>query len=299
MYDGLLAQLDPGIVSRDEPMKSHTTFRIGGPADVLVTPRNIQELKTALKFCRDHDLPVFVFGAGSNLLVGDRGIRGIAIKIGPFMEQVRVENNRLYAQAGIGLGNLARQAATLCLSGLEFAEGIPGSLGGAVVMNAGAYGGEMSQIVASVEAISPAGEERTFQAAEIQFGYRESIFQHNGYLVTAACLEMHQGESKAINQKMLEYAKSRRSKQPLEFPSAGSVFRRPPGYFVGPMLETLGLKGYRIGGAEVSQKHAGFIINTGQATARDVLDLIAHVKRMARVKLGVTLETEIRVIGDL
>ncbi|MEQ8236307.1 MAG: UDP-N-acetylmuramate dehydrogenase [Syntrophomonadaceae bacterium] len=299
MYDRLLAQLDPGIVSRDEPMQSHTTFRIGGPADVLVTPSNIQELKTALKFCRDHDLPVFVFGAGSNLLVGDRGIRGVTIKIGTFLNQVRVENNRIYAQAGVGLGNLARQAALLSLSGLEFAEGIPGSLGGAVVMNAGAYGGEMSQIVTAVEAVSPTGEERTFQAAEIGFGYRESIFQHNGYLVTAAYLELHPGERSTINQTMLEYAKNRRAKQPLEFPSAGSVFRRPPGYFVGPMLEQLGLKGYRIGGAEVSQKHAGFIINTGSATARDVLDLIAHVKRVAKENLGVELETEIRVIGDL
>lgn len=299
MYDGLLTQLDPGIVSLGEPMRSHTTFRIGGPADVLVTPRNIKELKTALKFCRDHDLPVFVFGAGSNLLVGDRGIRGVTIKIGTFWDQVQVENNRLYAQAGVCLGDLARQAASLCLSGLEFAEGIPGSLGGAVVMNAGAYGGEMSQIVTCVEAISPVGEERTFQAAEIQFGYRRSIFQQNGYLVTAAYLELHPGESSTINQTMLEYATTRRSKQPLEFPSAGSVFRRPPGYFVGPMLEQLGLKGFKIGGAEVSRKHAGFIVNTGHATARDVLALIAHVKRVVKAKLGVELETEIRVIGDL
>jgi len=298
MYDKLLAQLDPKIVGRDEPMKNHTTFKIGGPADVLVIPRNIQELKTTLKFCRDLDLPVFVFGAGSNLLVGDRGIRGITIKMGPFLDQVRVENNRLYAQAGVGLGSLARQAALLGLSGLEFAEGIPGSLGGAVVMNAGAYGGEMSQIVATVAAISLAGEERTFQAAEIEFGYRQSIFQHNGYLVTAACLDLHPGESSTINQTMLEYAKNRRSKQPLEFPSAGSVFRRPPGYFVGPMLEKLGLKGCRIGGAEVSQKHAGFIINTGDATACDVLELIDHVRSTALANLGVELETEIRFIGE-
>jgi len=298
MYDKLLAQLDPKIVGRDEPMKNHTTFKIGGPADVLVIPRNIQELKTTLKFCRDLDLPVFVFGAGSNLLVGDRGIRGITIKMGPFLDQVRVENNRLYAQAGVGLGSLARQAALLGLSGLEFAEGIPGSLGGAVVMNAGAYGGEMSQIVATVAAISLAGEERTFQAAEIEFGYRQSIFQHNGYLVTAACLDLHPGESSTINQTMLEYAKNRRSKQPLEFPSAGSVFRRPPGYFVGPMLEKLGLKGCRIGGAEVSQKHAGFIINTGDATACDVLELIHHVRSTALANLGVELETEIRFIGE-
>lgn len=299
MYDELLQRLDPGIICRDEPMKNHTTFKIGGPVDMLITPRNLQELRAVLEFCLERQLPLFIFGSGSNLLVADRGIRGVAVKIGSQFSQVQVQGEEIYAQAGISLADLSRQAAARALGGLEFAEGIPGSLGGAIFMNAGAYGGEMSQVVCQVEALTPAGQERSYSWEEIQFGYRRSIFQQNGAIITAARLRLQRDDMAKIRHKMQEYAASRQLKQPLEFPSAGSVFQRPAGYFVGPMLEELGLKGLTVGGAQVSTKHAGFIVNRGDATAQDVLALIAKIKQAAREKFGVDLQTEIRIIGEI
>jgi UDP-N-acetylmuramate dehydrogenase len=299
MYEVLFQVMPPEIISRDVPMAEHTTFRIGGPADVLVSPRSLEQLRTAICLCRENHFSLLILGSGSNLLVADRGIRGVTVRIGPELSQVRIEGETVWAQAGIGLGELARQAASSQLTGLEFAEGIPGTLGGAIVMNAGAYGGEMRQIVESVEAFSPSGQERTFQADELEYGYRHSIFQTNGYVVTSACLSLHRGEAAKIWQRIHEYSESRASKQPLEYPSAGSVFRRPAGFFVGPLLEQLGLKGYRIGGAEISNKHAGFIVNTGKATARDVLALVEHARKTAWETMGVDLQPEIRIVGDI
>lgn len=298
MYSGLCKLLSPQSTRLNEPMRNHTTFRIGGPVDVLVLPRSLAEVKLTMDYCRKHELPLFVFGLGSNILVRDKGIRGVAIKIGHNLQMMQVEGEQIYAQAGISLALLAQQAAVHALTGLEFAEGIPGSLGGAIVMNAGAYEGEMQNIVIEVEALGPSGEERIFRVGEIDFGYRSSIFQHNGFSIMAIRLQLKKGDQEKIRIQMRAYARSRREKQPLEYPSAGSVFKRPPGFYVGPMIEELGLKGCRIGGAEVSSKHAGFIVNTGSATADDVLALIATINRAALEKYGLELQTEIRVIGE-
>jgi UDP-N-acetylmuramate dehydrogenase len=298
MYSGLCKLLAPQSISINEPMKNHTTFRIGGPVDILISPPSITEVKLTVDYCQKHTIPFLVFGLGSNILVRDKGIRGVAIIIGHNLQAIQFEGEQLYAQAGISLAKLAQRAAACSLSGLEFAEGIPGSLGGAIVMNAGAYGGEMQDIVMEVEAISPSGQERIFRADELGFNYRSSVFQHNGFIIVAARLQLKKGDQESIQIQMRAYARSRREKQPLEYPSAGSVFKRPPGFYVGPMIEELGLKGCRIGGAEVSIQHAGFIVNVGQATASDVLELIAIIKRAASEKFGVELQPEIRVIGE-
>ncbi|MCX5781027.1 MAG: UDP-N-acetylmuramate dehydrogenase [Firmicutes bacterium] len=298
MYSGLYKLLPPQVISRNEPMKNHTTFRIGGPVDILVSPRSLAEIKLTINYCRQHEIPLLIFGRGSNILVRDKGIRGVAINIGHNLQAMQVEGEQIYAQAGISLGLLAQQAAACALSGLEFAEGIPGSLGGAIVMNAGAYAGEMQGVVLEVETLSPAGQEHIFRGEEIGFNYRSSVFQHNGFIIVAARLQLKKGNQESIQLQMRAYARSRREKQPLEYPSAGSVFKRPPGFYVGPMIEELGLKGCRIGGAEVSSKHAGFIVNSGSATASDVLELIATIKRAAWGKYGVELQPEIKVIGE-
>ncbi|MEA4924423.1 MAG: UDP-N-acetylmuramate dehydrogenase [Syntrophomonadaceae bacterium] len=298
MYNGLNELLGADKIKQNEPMSNHTTFKIGGPADVMVLPVTIADIKTTITYCRQNNHPLFIFGLGSNLVVRDKGIRGIVVKIGNNLKAVNVSGTEIYAQAGIRLSELARKAADNALSGLEFAEGIPGSLGGAVVMNAGAYDGEIKDVVTEVEAISASGEERVFAAAEMDFSYRRSVFQHNDYIIVAARMKLRPGAKPEIQSRMREYARSRREKQPLEYPSAGSVFRRPPGYFVGPMIEKMGLKGYSIGGAQVSEKHAGFIINTGDATAADVLDLIAMITKSAREQFGVELQPEIRVVGE-
>ncbi len=297
MYEDLLKLLPPQSVSFDEPMKNHTTFQIGGPVDVLVTPQSIYELKTTLEYLRAKQVPWLVFGAGSNLLVRDNGIRGAAIKISQ-LNSIEICGHQVCAEAGVQLTELAYAVAPFNLSGLEFAEGIPGSLGGAVVMNAGAYDGEMADVVLEVEAISLAGESKVFHRGQMNFGYRQSIFQHNDYIVLAVRLELNNGEEESILAKMQDYSSRRWDKQPLEYPSAGSVFRRPPGHFVGPMIEELGLKGFSIGGAQVSAKHAGFIINTGGATASDVLQLIAAIQVKVSDCYGINLHPEIRILGE-
>ncbi len=298
MYNELCQLLSNESVRMNEPMQKHTTFKIGGPVDILVSPKTIAELQTTLKYCKTNNVPLLILGLGSNILVRDKGIRGVALEIGNNLKEIQISGEEIYAQAGVRLSELAYMAAAHCLSGLEFAEGIPGSLGGAVVMNAGAYDGEIKDVVLAVEAISPTGESQTFTCTDIGYDYRKSIFQHNGYVVVAARLRLKKREQHEIESKMHHYASSRREKQPLEYPSAGSVFRRPPGFFVGPMIEKLGLKGYTVGGAQVSTKHAGFIINTGNASATDVLNLIDIITRAAQENFGVKLQTEIRVVGE-
>lgn len=298
MYSGLHNLLSEDIIKVNEPMKNHTTFKIGGPVDVLVLPRTIEDIKTTMDYCRKNRHPLFIFGLGSNIVVRDKGIRGVAIKIGNNLKEIRISGQEIYAQAGIRLSELARKAADNSLSGLEFAEGIPGSLGGAVVMNAGAYDGEMKDVVLEVEGISQSGEKRIFQVNDIGFDYRHSAFQHNGYVVLAVKMKLIPWVKEEIQGKMREYACSRRAKQPLEYPSAGSVFRRPAGYYVGPMLEKMGFKGFCVGGAQVSNKHAGFIVNKGNASARDVLELIDIIKKDAWEQFGVDLQPEIKVVGE-
>ncbi|MGI5911813.1 MAG: UDP-N-acetylmuramate dehydrogenase [Syntrophomonadaceae bacterium] len=298
MYSDILNYLPADRLLFNEEMKNHTTFRIGGPVDVMVIPQDEEDVRIVISFCKKNNFPLFIFGMGSNLLVRDGGIRGIAIKLGDSLDQVEVVGEEILAQAGVRLSTLARIAAFHSLSGLEFAEGIPGSLGGALVMNAGAYDGEIKEIVVEATAISSDGFLKTFRAEEMQFSYRQSIFQNNGYTILTARLKLNRGNRENIEQRMCELAYSRNKKQPLDKPSAGSTFRRPQGYFVGPMLEEMGLKGYRIGGAEVSPKHAGFIVNVGDATANDVLQLIAYIKEKAKEHFGVELQTEIKVVGE-
>ncbi len=298
MHGELQAFLPPGSIKINEPMRNHTTFRIGGPVDIMVLPTTISELMTTVRYCRQKNIPFFILGMGSNILVRDKGIRGLAIKIGNNFKEIKIIGNEIYAQAGASLSEVAYLAAVHSLAGFEFAEGIPGSLGGAVVMNAGAYDGEMKEVVVEVEAISTMGDARTFTGADIGYGYRQSVFQHNGYIVTAAKICLQPGVPLAIKEKMKQYSDSRRTKQPLEYPSAGSIFRRPPGHYVGPMIEELGLKGFSMGGAQISTKHAGFIVNTGHASAADVLELIEIIIKCVHGYFGVELHPEIRIMGE-
>lgn len=298
MYDELRNAVPAEILRFKEPMKEHTTFRIGGPADVMVIPVDSEQVRRVVACCVDRGIPFLVMGKGSNLLVRDKGIRGVVIKLGENFQRITIRDEKIEAQAGVGLTELARKAAAEGLTGLEFAEGIPGSLGGAVYMNAGAYDGEMKDVIIGVEAIDYQGHTCTFLPPEINFGYRKSCFQSSDYIILSASLALKRGNPEEIQQKMDDYAHRRREKQPLELPSAGSIFRRPKGYYVGPMIEQMGLKGYRIGGAEISHKHAGFIVNTGDATAGDVLALIELVQGKAREQFGVELQPEIKIIGE-
>jgi len=298
MYSEILNYLPSDRLLFNEEMQNHTTFKIGGPVDIMVLPQDEEDVATVVSFCRQRDIPLFIFGVGSNLLVRDGGIRGVAMKLGENLDEVEVNGEEIQAQAGIKISALARIAAFHSLSGLEFAEGIPGSLGGALVMNAGAYDGEMQGLVIEARAISPDGSIKTFKNEEMQFGYRQSIFQSNGYIIISARLKLVTGNREEIEERMLEFACRREEKQPLDKPSAGSTFRRPPGFYVGPMLEELGLKGYQIGDAQVSSKHAGFIVNNGNATARDVLNLIAYIQQKAGERFGVDVQPEIRVVGE-
>ncbi len=281
-----------------EPMKNHTTFRIGGPADILVMPESVSEIIQVIQWAKAHEMPYIVIGGGSNLLVRDGGIRGLVVKLGPNFAQVTFDNLTVRAQSGIKVSRLAQITAEQGLSGLEFAEGIPGSLGGAVYMNAGAYGGEFSQVVSEVTVLNEFGEIEILKKSDLEFGYRSSRIQKTGYIVLEIELLLNREEPRLIIETMQKISLQRQEKQPLEFPSAGSVFKRPPGKFVGPMVDELGFKGYRVGDAEVSCKHAGFIINRGQATAQDVLTLVSLIKQRVKDEFGVDLETEFLVIGE-
>ncbi len=298
MYTELLNILPAEIMKFNEPMKDHTTFQIGGPVDLMIFPRDREQVTRAAIWCRKQLVPLFIFGLGSNLLVREKGIRGVAVKIGSGLDKVTVEGNDIMAEAGISLAALASTAADHGLSGLEFAEGIPGSLGGAVVMNAGAYNGEMKDIISEVTVVDEQGELTTLCHQDLQFGYRRTILQDRALIVIAVRLQLTPGDRETIKSRMAELRQQRQQKQPLEMPSAGSTFRRPDGFYVGPMLEQLRLKGFAIGGAQVSEKHAGFIVNTGNATADDVLNLITYIQEQVKQRFKVDLHTEIRVVGE-
>jgi len=283
----------------NEPMAKHTTFRVGGPAEVLVKPTNREEIKTVVDVCQQSNQPWMVIGSGSNLLVRQGGIRGVVIELGANFRECKITENVIVAAAGIRLFSLSRKAVQHELSGLEFAEGIPGSLGGAIFMNAGAYDGEMSQVVTRVVSLDPqTGQEITRFPEELEFSYRHSCFQQNGEIVLEATLRLLPGEQDKIMAKMHDLGNKRRDKQPLDLPSAGSTFKRPPGLFVGPLLEELGLKGYAVGGAQVSPKHCGFVVNRGDATADDILNLIAYIQERAWQAKGVRLQPEVRIVGE-
>lgn len=282
----------------DYSMSLLTTFKIGGPVDLLVMPQNNQEVAKILKFCIEENVPWMIVGLGSNLIVRDKGIRGIVIKLeGDFLKW-NIEGNLVVSGSAVTLADLAKGTAAQGLSGLEFACGIPGTVGGAVFMNAGAYEGEISQVLSEVVAYDADAGFIQYSGNEFDFGYRHSIFQHKSQVILEVKFTLREITSETALAKITELTCKRESKQPLDMPSAGSVFRRPEGHYVGPMIESAGLKGYSIGGAQVSEKHAGFIVNKGGATAQDVLDLIAHIQRVIRERNGVELIPEIKVVGE-
>lgn len=282
----------------DEPMSKHTTFRIGGPADLFAMPETYEQIGGILKLCKAENLPFFVLGNGSNLLVSDQGYRGVIIQMDRNMQDIRLEGEEIHAGSGALLSSIAVEARNASLTGFEFAGGIPGTLGGACVMNAGAYGGEMKDVLKEVTVMTRDGEILTIPAEKLEMGYRTSVIKKNGYLVLEAAISLKKGDEEAIRARMKELSNLRIQKQPLELPSAGSTFKRPEGYFAGKLIMDSGLRGCRIGGAQVSEKHCGFVVNAGGATAGDVKALMDHVIQVVKEKYGVTLEPEVKFLGD-
>lgn len=285
-------------VLTDEKMDKHTTFRVGGPAKYLAAPTLAVQVQKLIELCRNSGTPYYVVGNGSNLLVSDSGFEGMIILIGQGMSEITVNGCAVTAQAGALLPKLAVTAAEAGLCGLEFAAGIPGSVGGACVMNAGAYGGELKDVLTRVRALTPDNELRDFKPEELELGYRQSIFINGGYVVLEAGFGLAPRNPEDINARIAELAAKRREKQPLEYPSAGSTFKRPEGFFAGRLIEEAGLKGRGVGGACVSEKHAGFVINKGGAAAQDIYDTIRLVIDEVRKKHGIILEPEVRIIGE-
>lgn len=280
-----------------EDMKKHTTFQAGGPAEYYVRPKRSQ-IQPVLSLCRQYGIPWMVIGNGSNLLTGDKGIPGVVMEIGRMADGIAITGETLIAEAGALLSSVARQAAQQELAGMEFAAGIPGSVGGAVVMNAGAYGGEMKQILRKVTVLTEEGREKELSLEELELGYRQSCIARNHYIVLEAEFGLAKGRKEEILLRMEELREKRREKQPLEYPSAGSTFKRPEGYFAGKLIEDAGLRGYQVGGAQVSEKHCGFVINKGNASAAEIRRLILDVQEQVEAKFGVHLEPEVKFIGE-
>ena len=281
----------------DEPMKRHTTFRIGGPADFFLLPSTVDEVRGILEICREEELPYFILGNGSNLLVSDKGYRGVIIQLYRNFSNISVEGNEICASSGALLSQIAAAARNASLTGFEFAGGIPGTLGGAVFMNAGAYGGELKDVLKEAVVMTEQGEILTLPVEKLDMGYRTSRIKKAGYLVLEARLVLEQGDMDKIRDITKDLTEKRVSKQPLEYPSAGSTFKRPEGYFAGKLIMDAGLRGYQVGDAQVSEKHCGFVINRGEATAADVADLIRKVQEQVYEKFQVKLEPEVRMLG--
>lgn len=292
-----LRALAPERLFENEPMAKHTTFRVGGPADLLFYPESREEIIAALDAAKAENVPVCVIGNGSNLLVRDGGIRGLVIVLGDEFARVCVDGDRIYAEAGVRLSKIAAVAQENGLTGLEFAGGIPGTLGGGCMMNAGAYGGQLSDVLVSCQVLLD-GELKSYSLEEMEMGYRTTMPLRKGGVVLSAEFKLTKGDPDAIAERMRDLAARRRDKQPLHLPSAGSTFKRPEGHFAGALIEGCGLKGCTIGGAQVSEKHAGFVVNIGGATAKDILDLIAHIQNTVLAEKGVQLEPEVRIIGE-
>ena len=282
----------------DEPMKRHTTFRIGGPADFFLLPSTVDEVRGILEICREEELPYFILGNGSNLLVSDKGYRGVIIQLYRNFSNISVEGNEICASSGALLSQIAAAARNASLTGFEFAGGIPGTLGGAVFMNAGAYGGELKDVLKEAVVMTEQGEILTLSVEKLDMGYRTSRIKKAGYLVLEARLLLEQGDMYKIRDITKDLTEKRVSKQPLEYPSAGSTFKRPEGYFAGKLIMDAGLRGYQVGDAQVSEKHCGFVINKGNATAADVLTLIENVREKVQEQFGVTLEPEVKFLGE-
>ena len=284
------------ICKENEPMCNHTTFKIGGNADLFVCVKNKEQLKEVLKITKEEKIPLFVLGLGSNLLVSDNGIEGVVLSLEE-MKEISINQNTVTAEAGAHLSMVCTFAQINSLGGLEFAFGIPGSVGGALYMNAGVYGGEMKDVVVSADCINQYGELVTLTKNEMELGYRTSTFKQNGHIILSVTFALLRKDSKQVMAEMEDYASRRREKQPLEYPSAGSTFKRPTGYFAGALIEQNGLKGFCVGGAEVSEKHAGFVINKNNATAADVKELISQVAGKVYKNNGVKLEPEVIFVG--
>lgn len=285
-------------VFTEEAMSQHTTFKIGGPADYFLMPDKGEDVGRVIKICKEKEIPYFILGNGSNLLVGDGGYRGAVIQIYRNMSSVTVEGNEITAQAGALLSAVAAAAKNASLTGFEFAGGIPGTIGGAVVMNAGAYGGEMKDVLTEVTVMNAEGDIFTLPTEELELGYRTSIIKTAGYIVLEAKIRLKEGDLEVIRETMKDLTIRRTTKQPLEYPSAGSTFKRPEGYFAGKLIMDSGLAGYQVGGAQVSEKHCGFVINAGDATARDVRTLMDNVRDIVYKKYGVALEPEVKFLGE-
>lgn len=284
-------------VAIDEPMKNHTSFKVGGPADILVTPKSYGEVVKTIKLCNDKKMPYYIVGKGSNLLVRDGGFRGLIIKLTE-LKSINVIEDKIIVQGGADLCSVSDAALEHSLTGFEFACGIPGTVGGAVTMNAGAYNGEISQAIESALVVDKDGNLLTLNREELELGYRISAVQKYGYTVLEATFKLNKGEYDKIKQRIDDLTRKREEKQPLEYPSAGSTFKRPEGYFTGKLIEESSLKGYSIGGAQVSEKHAGFVINKDNATAKDVLELIAYIQNTIKERYNVDLHPEVRIIGE-
>jgi UDP-N-acetylmuramate dehydrogenase len=296
-YINKFNQINDLIVKENVPLKKYTTFEVGGPADLFLVPKNGKALKRLTKIIKKNNSNYFVLGKGSNIIVGDKGYRGIIIYTGQ-LNDIQVLDNKIVAQSGATLKELSDIALENSLTGIEFACGIPGSLGGAVFMNAGAYGGEMNNIIKTATAVNNKGKEVTFKNEELNLSYRNSIFQDNDYIILKAVIQLKKGNQQEIKKQVDTLNKKREQKQPLEYPSAGSSFKRPEGYYTGPLIEKANMKGYQIGGAQVSKKHAGFIINKDNATAEDIVNLIKKIQEEVYKISGVELEPEPKFLGE-
>lgn len=298
IYEKLLNIIDKEDIKVDEPMKKHISFRVGGPADILVKPRTEEELKNVIALVKEENVPYLVIGNGSNLLVKDGGIRGVVIEISDNYNAFEIKGNTLEAQAGALLSVLGKSLLRSELKGFEFAAGIPGTLGGALAMNAGAYGGEMKDIVKTVRLMDTKGEIFELTNEQMEFGYRKSILSREEYIVLSATIELENGSFDEIKAVMADFTQRRVTKQPLSLPSAGSTFKRPEGNFAGKLIEDSGLRGLTLRGAQVSEKHCGFVVNLGNANAKDLLDLMYVVKSTVFAKYGVMLEEEVKILGE-
>lgn len=296
-YNKLAEIVSAEAILENEPMSKHTTFRIGGNAEVFVSPK-VSQISAIMKLAKEYEVPVTIMGNGSNLLVGDKGIRGLVLSFGKEAEEIQVDGSCMVVSAGAFLAKIAAEAAKRSLTGFEFAAGIPGTLGGAIVMNAGAYGGEIKDVLISAKVLTPEGEVIELSNSELELSYRHSCIPEKGYIVLEAVLEFMPSEEAMIREKMEDFKNRRIEKQPLEYPSAGSTFKRPEEHFAGKLIQDAELRGYCVGGAQVSEKHCGFVINKGDATAADVLQLIKDVQKIVYDKFQVELEPEVKMIGE-
>ncbi len=297
LKQALRSRLGENRVLADEPMRLHTSFRIGGPADLFVMPSSAEELGEALALCREQKAPYYIIGNGTNLLIADEGWHGVVIQLGKQMSRVTVSGDTVNAQAGALLSSISKEALRASLTGFEFASGIPGTIGGAAVMNAGAYGGELKDVTETVTVMTPDGEVRVLPGDRMQFGYRTSIVAEKAYVVLGAVLRLKEGKEEEIRGRMEELKEKRVSKQPLDLPSAGSTFKRPEGNFAGKLIMEAGLSGFCVGGAMVSPKHCGFVVNKGGASAADVCELMKQIRERVYQSSGVLLEPEVKMLG--